>query len=167
MRSLRTSIDSLPGVGTLRHPPEIFDEEVGERIVQEFEKQLNIPTLFFVDPFGYKGLSLKLINTVVRDWACECIFFFNYNRINMGLSNPFFVGHMDALFGSDRAHALRNSLVGVDPLTRERLILRQLILALKGMGGKHVLPFRFKHPNGKKTSHYLVFVTKHPLGTVL
>jgi hypothetical protein len=36
------------------------------------------------------------------------------------------------------------------------------------MGGKYVLPFRFKKVKGKgagkRTSHHLIFVSKHPLG---
>ena len=29
------------------------------------------------------------------------------------------------------------------------------------MGGEYVLPFRFKHENGNRTSHHLIFVSKH------
>ena len=61
-----------------------------------------VPSLMFVDPWGYKGLSLRLINSVLKDWACECVFFFNYNRINMGLGNQAVKAHMDALFGEGR-----------------------------------------------------------------
>ena len=32
------------------------------------------------------------------------------------------------------------------------------------MGGKYVLPFRFKNSKGTRTSHHLIFVSKHPLG---
>src|SRR5207248_10024637 len=44
----------------------------------------NGSTFLFVDPFGYKGLSLQLVNSVIKDWGCDCVFFFNYNRISMG-----------------------------------------------------------------------------------
>ena len=64
----------------------------------------------FVDPWGYKGLSLRLINSVLKDWACECIFFFNYNRINMGLGNDAVKEHMDALFGEERAAELAGAI---------------------------------------------------------
>ena len=56
-----------------------------------------------MDPWGYKGLSLRLINSVLRNWGSDCIIFFNYNRINMGLNNEFVREHMDALFGAERA----------------------------------------------------------------
>ena len=32
------------------------------------------------------------------------------------------------------------------------------------MGGKYVLPFRFKNARGTRTKHHLIFVSKHPLG---
>jgi len=76
-----------PDIGTLKHKPKVFNNEVGEEIVKMFEERALIPTLFFVDPWGYKGLSLRLINSVLKDWACECIFFFNYNIINICISN--------------------------------------------------------------------------------
>ncbi|MFN9861287.1 MAG: three-Cys-motif partner protein TcmP, partial [Pseudanabaena sp.] len=85
--SLQTAINLIPSIETLKHRPKVFNHEVGDNIVKAFNEQKLVPTLFFVDPFGYKGLSLQLINSVVKDWGCDCIFFFNYNRINMGLSN--------------------------------------------------------------------------------
>ena len=82
---------------------------VGSEIVEKFKEMSLIPAFFFVDPWGYKGLSLELINAVPKDWACECIFFFNYNRINMGLNNPMVKERIDALFGAERAHTLRRA----------------------------------------------------------
>jgi hypothetical protein len=35
---------------------------------------------------------------------------------------------------------------------------------LKEMGGTYVLPFCFKNAQGTRTSHYLIFVSKHILG---
>jgi three-Cys-motif partner protein len=63
-----------------------------------FSQMRLIPTLFFVDPWGYKGLTLQLINSVLKNWGCDAIIFFNYNRINRGLSNPAVQAHMNALF---------------------------------------------------------------------
>ena len=87
IKSLQSVISELPGIDNLKYKPQIFNEEVGQKIVGLFEKMKLIPTLFFVDPWGYKGLSLRLINSVLRNWGCDCIFFFNYNRINMGVNN--------------------------------------------------------------------------------
>ncbi|MCP3163541.1 three-Cys-motif partner protein TcmP [Myxococcus qinghaiensis] len=162
--SLESAIGLIPGVNTLAHKPQVNNQEVGEEIVKMFEQTNFIPTLCFVDPWGYKGLSLRLINSVLKDWACECVFFFNYNRINMGLSNPFVVEHMNALFGEERAAALRPRLAGLSAGDRELAIVEELAKALIEMGGKYVLPFTFMNKNGTRTTHHLVFVSKHVLG---
>jgi hypothetical protein len=121
-----------------------------------------VPTFFFVDPFGYKGLSLRLVNSVLKDRGCDCVFFFNYNRINMGLGNAAVEEHMDELFGKARADSLRSKFkLQVMPGEREAFILEELTKAMKEMGGQFVLPFRFRNEEGSRTTHHLIFVTKH------
>jgi len=161
---LTKEINDIPGIRSLKYRPQIQAEQVGEKIVQMFEKQNLIPTFFFVDPWGYKGLSLGLINSVVKNWGCDCIFFFNYNRINMGLHNEAVEQHIDVLFGEERAATLREMLAGLPPEERETAIVEALVEALKELGAQYVLPFRFRDEKGSRTSHYLIFATKHPLG---
>ncbi|MEW6716129.1 MAG: three-Cys-motif partner protein TcmP [Chloroflexota bacterium] len=163
-RSLQQEINHLPGIHQLKHQPQVFNEEVGDQIVKMFTKMHLVPTLFFVDPWGYKGLSLQLINSVLKDWGCDCIFFFNYNRINMGLGNEFVKAHMDALFGNQRADALRRRLEEGTPYERELSIVEEICQALREMGGEYVLPFRFKDERGCRTTHHLIFVSKHVRG---
>jgi three-Cys-motif partner protein len=162
--SLKKEVAALSGIENLKFPPEIRCEEVGENVVKMFEKMNHIPTLMFVDPWGYKGLSLRLVNSVLKDWACECIFFFNYNRINMGLNNDFVKDHIEALFGANQAPPLRKKLEHLRPEKRELAIVEELCQALKKMGGEFVLPFCFRNAEGNRTSHHLVFVSKHKLG---
>jgi three-Cys-motif partner protein len=163
-RSLETAIASLAGIDDLRYKPQVNNYEVGDEIVKQFEQMSPIPTLFFVDPWGYKGLSLRLINSVLKGWGCDCIFFFNYNRINMGLPNDAVDEHMDCLFGKERADKLRASLQGLAPEERETAIVEELAEALQELGGKYVLPFCFLNDEGTRTSHYLIFVSKHVRG---
>ncbi|HWA99871.1 MAG TPA: three-Cys-motif partner protein TcmP, partial [Pirellulales bacterium] len=142
--SLVAEIKKLPGIERLKYAPDVSTEEVGENIVKMFESVRLIPTLFFVDPWGYKGLSLRLINSVLKDWACECIFFFNYGRINAGLSNELVKTHMHALFGPERGEALRVRLEPMSPEERELTIVEEICEALIELGGKYTLPFVFK-----------------------
>jgi len=163
-RSLETEIQSIPNLHLLKYQPQVLNEEVGDKIVQNLEQAKLVPTLCFVDPWGYKGLSLRLVNSVLKDWGCDCIFFFNHNRISMGLSNPFVVEHMNALFGQERADDLRERLEGMEPFEREMTIVNELTIALKELGGEYVLPFCFKNERGVRTSHHLIFVSKHVRG---
>ncbi len=163
-RSLSGVISEIPNIKELAYFPDVWNEEVGENIVAQFEQMNLIPTLFFVDPWGYKGLSLRLVNSVLKDWGCDAIFFFNYNRINMGLNNEMVTSHMDSLFGKERCDLLRSKLLNAKSLQREMLIIEELCQALKELGANFVLPFRFKNDNGERTSHHLIFVSKNFLG---
>jgi len=163
-QDLQSAINQLPGIETLKHRPVVLNKEVGSEMVKLFSSIQFVPTLFFVDPWGYKGLSLQLVNSVLKDRGCDCIFFFNYNRINMGLSNPMVQEHMAALFGEKRAQALREKLERLSPQDRENYIVEELCAALGATQGRYVLPFTFKNDAGTRTSHHLIFVSKHPLG---
>jgi len=160
--SLVLAINELLGIGTLHYQPQVYTEEVGQKVVRL--RMDGVPTLFFIDPWGYKGLSLRLINSVLKDWACECIFFFNYGRINAGLSNHVVQDHMAALFGEDRCISLRSRLDPMSSEERELTIVEEICAALNELGGKYTLPFRFKSASGARTKHHLIFVSKHSLG---
>lgn len=162
--SLRTEIAALPGIEKLKHEPDVDKGEVGDETVQAFKKIKLVPTLLFADPWGYKGLSLGLIESVLRNWGCDCVFFFNYNRINPGLANEAVKEHMDALFGMGRARRLRETLALLPSREREPAIIEALSEAVSESGAKYVLPFCFKDDRGVRTSHHLVFATKNPVG---
>ncbi|NEP00640.1 MAG: three-Cys-motif partner protein TcmP [Symploca sp. SIO2E9] len=163
-QSLRHAIESLPNVDSLRNKPLVLNNEVGEEIVQQLEQNNLIPTLFFIDPWGYKGLSLRLIGSAIMNWGCDCIFFFNYNRINMGLHNTTVEEHMNSLFCKQQANQLREQLESKKPDERELIIVEALCKAIKNLGGNYTLPFCFKNSGGNRTSHHLIFVSKHVRG---
>lgn len=160
-QELEKTISEIENIDSLAFKPQVWNQEIGENIVAEFEKVNLIPTLFFVDPWGYKGLSLRLVNSVLKDWGCDAIFFFNYNRINMGLSNDNVESHMNALFGDNRCETLRENLYNKNSTERELLIIEELCQSLKEYGSRFVLPFRFKNFKGERTSHHLIFVSKN------
>ncbi len=163
VQTLQESIKEIPGIERLKIPPQIWNEEVGDKIAKQFQEINTIPLLAFIDPWGYKGLSLQLVNAFLKNWGCDCIFFFNYNRISMGLSNPLVRDHMRALFGMERADQLAVKLDGMNSDEREATIVNELALALKslGPGDRFVLPFCFKNSSGKRSTHHLILVTKH------
>ncbi|GAH55162.1 unnamed protein product, partial [marine sediment metagenome] len=53
-QTLSQTIESIPDISLLKHRPQVYNEEVGEEIVKMFEQMRLVPTLFFVDPWGYK-----------------------------------------------------------------------------------------------------------------
>jgi len=157
---LRTAIAAFPGIDRLKHKPKLSHYEVNSDIADFFRPKNLIPSILFLDPWGYKGVTLELIRSVIKDWGCECIFFFNYRRVNAAFDNPQFSDHVDALFGVDRSKAIRTALHGKSPFDRENFILDQLVEALLSQSAQYVLKFRFISPTVDRTSHYLIFVTK-------
>lgn len=161
--SLRSELEQLPGFESLRYKPQISTDEVDDAVAERFEAIKTIPALSFIDPWGYKGLSLRLIRSVIKDWGCEAVFFFNYNRINMGVANPLVDAHMQALFGSERLPLLQQELDAAASHEREAILRRALGEALREMGAEYLIPFRFSRESGR-ASHYICFVSKHQLG---
>jgi three-Cys-motif partner protein len=164
--SLKAQVQALPGIEKLKHPPRIDTAEVGAATVELFDKVSIVPSFVFIDPWGYKGLSLPLLRAVFKDWGCDCVFFFDYNRINMGLTNPAIRRHMEAIFGATGLEQLIHDVEGLDPARREQEVLQALTRGLLNLGAKHVRPFRFKNDHGR-TTHELIFVTKHFKGLEL
>jgi hypothetical protein len=122
--------------------------------------------LCFIDPFGVKGLTLPLIRRFIKDRGCDCIFFFNYSKVNWHLDSGHYELHVDALFGRARAERLRALVkdlrLGVHE--REAAIVAELQEALGEAGARKVPPFKFYDMQGARTSHFLFLATKHERG---
>ncbi|MDQ7827004.1 MAG: three-Cys-motif partner protein TcmP [Candidatus Eremiobacteraeota bacterium] len=161
--SLDNAINSFEGINTLAYRPKVNNIKIAGDIVKSFEKASN-PTLFFLDPWGYKGLTLKLIGSAVKQWGCDCIFFFNYNRIKMGIANKIVLEHMNELFGEEGMRQLNNRLnCKVNAQEKENIIMSEITDGLRKIGGKFIIFFCFKNIKGTKTSHYIIFVSKNKI----
>jgi hypothetical protein len=68
---------------------------------------------------------------------------------------------MNALFGESRANQLRVELEALTPQDRELRIVEELSQAIGAANSRYVLPFRFRSDQGTRTSHHLIFVSKH------
>ncbi len=113
---LEAEVKNLPGIKTLAFEPAILNTTVGQSTADYFLKNPTVPCFTFIDPFGYTGLTLDLIKGVTKNWGCDCIFFFNYHRINRALSSPIFSEWMSALFGKERTDELQKQLQGINAI---------------------------------------------------
>lgn len=167
IQRLESLVQQLPGIERLSHPPKFYTGEVDEDVVKQFETARKMPpTFLFLDPWGYKGLSLRLIGSVLRHFGSDCVFFFNYNRINAGMGHGGVKNHLDEIFGTERVNRIRQRFAekAIPTSRREAFIVDEMKSALEEMGGKFVLPFRFRDPEEKRTTHHLFFVSKDFLG---
>jgi len=104
IEKLQNAVKQIKNIDELKHKPVFSNFTVDSEIEKEFSEYRFVPTLLFVDPFGYKGLTLGLIKSVLKDWGCDCFFFFNYLRVNAAINNDKFLCHTD-----------RNVIVLLDP----------------------------------------------------
>lgn len=125
------------------------------------------PTFLFVDPCGVSGTSLETIRAVMENEKCEAFIFFNIDGVRRiaGLAelSPVLV----ELMGSEeRANTLYEKLKTTDNVgLREEIILSEYCRALVQVAGaNYIIPFRVEHEEQRRTSHYLIHATKHPLG---
>lgn len=161
---LKESIATTPNSSLLKNRIQFYDKTVGQDFYSRLNIPHNMPVLSFVDPFGYKGLTLNLIDRLIENSGSDCIFFFNYNRINMALSsNTKFDEYLNGLFGVQRTQKLKEQLSTLQPSQREPVVLDALVEALRERKGNYVLPFKFYSTEMLRTSHFIIFVTKHPL----
>ncbi|MCC6159821.1 MAG: three-Cys-motif partner protein TcmP [Deltaproteobacteria bacterium] len=168
IEKLQVALHNASNINSLKYPPAFWNVDAGQSLADEFKKIKMAPSLVFIDPWGYRGLSIDLISSMTKDWGSDGIVFFNYNRVNMGLSNPTVSHHMLKLFGPERLPAVLEKIRDAGPDERELTIVDEFGGAIAdAVGTRYVLPFRFIEESRDRTSHYLYFISKHPLGYVI
>jgi three-Cys-motif partner protein len=161
---LKENIENIEGYDKLTFKPKIENKEVDERFKDHFKEANLIPTLLFIDPWGYKGLSLELVGSILKDKGCDCFFFFNYNRINAAVENSSFEdGSIQEVFGKKNTEELKSKLFEKKPFERELITLEFLREKLRTKKGQYTFAIRFKNEQNQKTSHFLILTSKHPL----
>lgn len=156
-RQLEAGVQSVYGIRSLRYQPRVDNKTVTPEWATRLRK-LSVPTLAFLDPCGYKGLSLGLVTSVLRGFGNDCIFFFNYSRINMKLDLEIMTESIDQFFEAERARAIREAIKNRTPSEREEIIVKAVTDAIKEVGAIP-LTFRFKSDKGR-TSHHLIYASK-------
>jgi three-Cys-motif partner protein len=138
-------------------------EDVAETILGSIKKGYVLaPTLAFVDPFGFKGVSLDTICRLTSFDKCEVIFSFMYDGLNRWITHPDDKIHVSLrdLFGTDE-YEFAGDLSG----ERRREFLHDLYKRrLKTAGNfKFALDFEMTDTRGKNV-YSLIFATRHVRG---
>ncbi len=140
---LQQEIDEMPNIGILKHRPVVLNESVGRAFEEFFGQKRLIPTFLFLDPWGVKGLTRRLMLAVLKDWGSDCVFFFNFALLRRAIFNPLILEHAEALFGIDRIRMLQEELPGKDSFEQEEIMLSALRQAFEEETKSYMLSFRF------------------------
>ncbi|MEQ1706197.1 MAG: three-Cys-motif partner protein TcmP [Rickettsiales bacterium] len=162
--SLKTSATAIPKISRLKRNPQFSNHSVNNALTQYFHQQSIPPSLIFLDPCGYRGLTASLVQALTQNFGCDAIVFFNTSGIYRNVTNPQEDENMNDLFGQDIAQKLRDSFPKISSThQKEQLLIQSFIETLKKAGIPYVIPFWFKRDNKDATSHHLIFLSRHPL----
>jgi three-Cys-motif partner protein len=121
------------------------------------------PTFAFIDPFGIKGLPLKIIRRLMAHDKCEVFITFMLGFLHRFLTTEEFEPHCDALFGTTEWRAAINMESSRRERFLRRLYQRRLSDTTDGVGARYVRYFTMKDERGR-TIYDLFFATNSGKG---
>lgn len=148
------------------HKMEIMTENdefawVFEDVLREMEKQqaILVPSFFFVDPFGFRGVPFELVEKILSNPRTEVFFTFMVSYIERFITQPTLAETFTTLFGTDQWRdiiPLRKREKGLIELYRRQLH--------EAAGVKYSFPFRVCETKRFRTLYYLIHVTNNFIG---
>lgn len=156
----RKLIDELGFNELLCNKPRVHNARIDEPIASRMAIVKMIPTFCFIDPYGYKSLSQKLIRAVIKDWGSDCLVFLHTSGINRNIDRR---DDMKLLFGKKRLVELLSRFKR--PSTKRLpAIVESFRSAALDNGARFSLALQFNFPKSLRVSHHLVFLSKNRLG---
>lgn len=165
---LRQHIQMHPVLPRLKYQPQILNLKASEMDLSTYTRGNN-PIFSFVDPWGYKDVSMSQVWSLVKNRGSDCVLFFNSDRILQDISKPANAQDFQQIFGDlfEDAKAIQTDSTMSQRKKAEAfltLFSKNLYLTVqKEYGNKFkifVLPFYVEADDKEKTSHYIVFISK-------
>ncbi|MFH1373812.1 MAG: three-Cys-motif partner protein TcmP [bacterium] len=159
---LKQSIEEHHAYSLMHFRPEVNHQSITRELIPELP--IDDCTFCFIDPWGYKGVSLDLLESVTHRWGCDSLFYISISGVQRNLRNPSQQQALQDLFGTDGLKEIQAELSdSVSPKVSETIIMERLRMALKSRKVEYFLEFGVEYSVRKKTSHFLVFISRHSL----
>lgn len=165
---LKKIVDNHGVVPKLTYPVEITNKSAGDVDIKVHTYK-KCPIFSFIDPWGYKDVSVTQTWELVENIGSDCVLFFNSNRFIMDINKEAQVCHFEPIFG-EQLHEVVNTVNNGVMSQKQKaqkiveLFSRNLVNEMsksKYSGYKlYVLPFGFEADDKEKISHHIVFITK-------
>lgn len=169
IEKLKKSISVHPVLKKLKYQPIITNLKASEVDLSTYTRG-NSPIFSFVDPWGYKDVTVSQVWSLVRNWGSDCVLFFNADRILQDISKPSSEQDFQQIFGPyfDMAKKVQTDFALSQRKKAEEflsLFSRNLYETAKNdyigkKSGLFILPFYVEADDKEKTSHYIVFISK-------
>jgi|GEM_PF-322429 len=121
------------------------------------------PSFFFIDPFGFNGIPMKIIQNILSIPKTEVFINFMIRDVNRFLNSPNHLHSIEELYGLDNVNT---TIISKFPhLDRELALLELYQQQLHEQAGvNYTFPFKVSEDEKKQTTYYLIHATNHPLG---
>lgn len=160
-KCLTNLLDLIPNIPDNIHltaKPVPFQESVWEVI--EKTGGYNIPTIFFIDPYGFKNLDCNTLRKIAKKRNFEILLTFMSSAMKRWLNSP---KHEDAFHNVFCNEEWRGEIEDYSPENWSPL-MELYSDYLEEWGFNHTMGFRICEPERMKTLYYLIFGSHHPKG---
>jgi three-Cys-motif partner protein len=154
---LEKNINELEYYPNLVHKPVLLNKVASRTLLTSLLKK-NVPSLTFIDPFGYT-FSMQMLLDSVREWGSDLFMLFNLNRIRAAIMNPTVEKLMNEIFQNELNEIRDYYLKETNPHKREDYILDKFEKLFRDKG-YFLFKFKINFLEKNSTSHYLILVTK-------
>lgn len=165
---LQSNISAHPVLPKMKHKPEILNLNASDVDLSVYTKGNN-PIFSFVDPWGYKDVTVSQVWNLVKNVGSDCVLFFNSDRILQDINKSANAKDFEQLFG--RYFADAKEIQKRQDLTQRQKAEQFVVLFSKNLYQTfckesdrkyrlYVLPFFVEADDKEKISHYIVFVSK-------
>jgi three-Cys-motif partner protein len=160
---LKANLESHSVFEKIKFKPHIFNLDANNVPIDNIIHK-HCPIFSFIDPFGYKNVSVNQVWKLVQNAGSDCILFFNANRIYMDLNKPTSAEDMVALFGN-KLSSVKDKIESLKSNSSKMKFLlgnfAQNLIEKAGYYSLYILPFQFEFSDRSRLSHYLLLITKN------
>ena len=133
-------------------------ENVVEELIGNLGDSNIIPSLFFIDPFGYNAIPFEVVSEIadIQESGVEMFITFMVRDIRRFLEDEGHEESITRILGTEEWKEIRDSD------DKENKILQIYEQQLKEEAGvEYVWPFEMKMPNRRETVYHLIHATNH------
>lgn len=169
IEKLREIVDNHEILSRLKYKPEISNKCASEVDIKVHTIK-DCPIFSFIDPWGYKDVSVSQTWELVKNIGSDCVLFFNSNRFIMDIPKETQTCHFKDIFGEQLTEVEK---IVNDPIMRQKQKTQKIVELFsrnlcdemsksKYKGYKlYLLPFSFEADDKNKISHHILFITKN------
>ena len=134
-----------------------------ENLLDELLKSVSnlVPSLFFIDPFGFKGINYEQVNSMLKKYSsCEIILNFMYEEFNRFKSGANIDNTLTRFFGSDTS-LFKENTKNMTAQERRNYIINEYKNNFKRNGVKYTLDFDIQKDDSVAYKMTLIFASNN------